>query len=434
MRLELATFPVKDVLFGDQTKYDKGILQVDKKELLSIVMKDKLIESADLDIAFPGEKTRIVKIRDVVEPRIKVKGPGCVFPGILGPVESVGEGLTHRISKVTVMASVKYRGTIQSGSDAECSGLVDMWGPGSSLTPFGSTINIILVLELIDGITELDAHETIQLAELRIAHRLAETTKNMSPESVEVFELSETNHSLPRVVYIMGAMGMVDDFNYTNLFLYGLPVKESLATLIHPNEIIDGAVTCNARHGCASFVRTWSWMNNAVLLNLLREHGKSINLLGVILQRTRFATEHGKQVAAKTTSQMISQIKADGAIITASTPSGNSFMDTMLTLLECEKKGIKTVLLAPEWSPDSEAPLPYCFPEATAVVSSGAWINDIKLPKPNKIIGAKAGELVSSGPQYPSFYPIKEIILDGTTAICNGIDWLGHMCNTCQED
>jgi glycine reductase len=272
------------------------------------------------------------------------------------------------------------------------------------------------------------------LAEFRVAQRLAETTKHVNPESVEVFELFEADRSLPRVAYILGAMAMVDDPSQTNMLFYGFPVKESLPTLVHPNELLDGALTCNARHGCGSFVRTWNWMNNAVLLGLLREHGKRVNFLGVILQRTRFGNELGHQVATEATSQMARLLGANGVIITASTPSGNSFMDTMLTVQACERKGVKTVLLAPEWGTETGALLPLHLPEATAVVSSGSWTSESKLPAPDKVIGVGAGQAITPGAEYPSFYPASELRLDNSIPIASGIDWLGHMCNTSKED
>lgn len=118
MRLELATFPVRDIQFGSHTACSKGTLTINKDELAKLILKDKRVSSADLDVAYPGEKTRIVKIHDVVEPRVKVSGPGCVFPGILGPVETVGEGRTHTLSGITVMTSAEYRPTIFSGTEA----------------------------------------------------------------------------------------------------------------------------------------------------------------------------------------------------------------------------------------------------------------------------------------------------------------------------
>src|SRR3990167_7441700 len=135
MKLEMATFFVKDVRFSKHTSYDSEVLEINKEELINLVLEDKRVLSADLDVARPGEKTRIVKLRDAVEPRGKGSGPGCVFPGILGPVETVGEGRTNRLSGVTVMTSAVYERTILSGGAAGRTALVDMWGPAAQLTP-----------------------------------------------------------------------------------------------------------------------------------------------------------------------------------------------------------------------------------------------------------------------------------------------------------
>ena len=69
---------------------------------------------------------------DVVEPRVKVSGNGQVFPGILGAVEAVGAGRTHRLSGMTVVATAAYEGTVRAGLGVQRSALLDMWGPGAA--------------------------------------------------------------------------------------------------------------------------------------------------------------------------------------------------------------------------------------------------------------------------------------------------------------
>lgn len=434
MRLELAEFHVKDVRLGKRTGYEDGVLEINKEELLALVLEDSRIESADLEIAFPKEQTRIVLIRDVVEPRVKVSGPGCVFPGINGPTETVGEGRTHRLSGVTVMPSAEYRPTIISGTTAQTSGILDMWGPGAQVTPFATTINIVLIFKLVDGVTELEAHFSIQTAEFKVANRLAETTRNRTPENVETFELLKVDSSLPRVVYILGC---VTQWHSPHSFvaLYGLPIKESLPTLIHPNEFLDGALTTDARRGNGGFTTTWGWMNHPLVLQLLREHGKRLNFLGVILQRTEFEAEHGKQVTAAVASQMARLLEADGAIISRTVPGGLSFIEVMLTLQACERKGIKTVLLTPEWggTDGTELPLVFYVPEATAMVSTGSQERDIKLPVPTKVIGVQHDQLVAPRPGDQPFSPWDGLMLEGWRDIIGGLDWWGGMNYTCKE-
>ncbi|MBI4319808.1 MAG: hypothetical protein HY675_15065 [Chloroflexi bacterium] len=432
MRLELASFPVKTVRFDRQTRYADGVLELDKAELLGLVTKDERIISADLDVAIPGEQTRIVHIGDVVEPRIKVSGPGCVFPGILGPVDTVGQGRTNRLAGLTLVHSSQYEPTELTGTASQRLGVVDMWGPGAQITPLGSTINVVLVTQLVGGITELEAHSAIQLAECRLAHRLAETTQNLEPESVEIFELNKVDASLPRVVYILG---WVTEWHtpHSRLAYYGLHVKESLPTLVHPNEFLDGALTTDARKGNSTQPLTWGLMNQPVVLALLREHGKRVNFLGVILQRTRFESEFGKRVTATCTSQLASLLEADGAIITRTSPSGNNLMDAMFTVEACEKKGIKTVFLTPEaGGSDGTGPaLHFYVPEATRMISTGNINMEPRLPAPTKVIGCKKGELAVLRPGDPPISPWGELKFDTGTDIAESVDWFGDWYATC---
>ncbi|MBI4320529.1 MAG: hypothetical protein HY675_18725 [Chloroflexi bacterium] len=434
MRLELASFPVSNVRFDGRTRYADGVLEICKEELLGLVKQDERIVSADLDVAFPGERTRIVNIRDAVEPRVKISGPGCVFPGVLGPVETVGKGRTNRLAGLTVVHLSQFDQTILTGSGAANTGIVDMWGPGAPFTPFGSTINVLLMTKLASGLTELDAHSTILLAECRLAQRLAETTRELSPETLEVFELCEANRSLPKVVYILGCSTEWHT-PHSCLAYYGLHIKESLPTMVHPNEFLDGALTTDARKGNATHPLTWSWMNQPVVMALLREHGKTLNFLGVILQRTRFETEFGKEVTATCASQMAKLMGADNAIITRVTPSGNNLMDAMFTVKACEAKGIKTVFLTPEaGGSDGTGPtLHFYVPEATAMVSTGNLNIEPHLPVPAKVVGCEEGATLRLRAGAFPISPWGEIHLDRWTEISEGVDWFGGMHVTCVD-
>ena len=104
MRLELGTFPVNDVAFGTRTRWSDGFLEISRDELLEAINADPRIIQADLELARPGESVRIWPVRDVVEPRMKVEGPGVIYPGICGrPIATVGEGRTHRLSGMGVV-------------------------------------------------------------------------------------------------------------------------------------------------------------------------------------------------------------------------------------------------------------------------------------------------------------------------------------------
>ena len=434
MKLELASFPVNEVQFSKRTSFSNGVLEINKEELVNLIHEDKKVASADIDVAFPGEKTRIVKVRDAVEPRVKVSGPGCVFSGILGPLETGGEGRTHTLPGIAIIPSAEYTPTLLGGVASANSGIVDMWGPAAKMTPFGSTINIVPMLKLIDGVTELEAHTAIQSAEFRVARRLAELTREMAPANVEAFELFEVDPSLPRVVYILGCRTARYE-PHSLVAYYGMPILESLPTFMHPNEILDGALTKDTRRGGGSFGTTWGFMNLPLIFELFRAHGKRLNFLGVILQRTRFESEFSKQITALATSQLAKLLRADGAVITRMVTGGNNFVDLMLTVQACEKKGLKTVFMTPEWGgkEGNELPLVFYVPEATALVSTGSFEREPTLPVPDKVIGAQEGELVQLYHGDQPISPWGELKPPTWSWVTAGVDWFGHLNNTCVQ-
>jgi hypothetical protein len=68
----------------------------------------------------------------------------------------------------------------------------------------------------------------------------------LSSGEIERFELFEADASLPRILYIAGA-NTSWHAPHSGFSYYGLPIRESLPTLVHPNEFLDGAITKDAR-------------------------------------------------------------------------------------------------------------------------------------------------------------------------------------------
>ena len=95
MKLELGKIKINDIQFSDKTYVENHILYVNKEEVEKLVLEDDKLIGCSLDIARPGEKTRITPVKDVIEPRVKVSG-GEMFPGVIGKVSpTVGGGRTH---------------------------------------------------------------------------------------------------------------------------------------------------------------------------------------------------------------------------------------------------------------------------------------------------------------------------------------------------
>src|SRR5918994_1851362 len=167
MKLELGEFPVKQIRLGHRFRYEYQVLDVDEAGLVALISQDPRISDVTLALASPGERTRITGIRDIVEPRYKVWGSGQVFPGILGAVETVGEGRTHRLSGMTVVAAAEYDGTIRAGTTVQRSAILDMSGPGAEISRFSAHVHLVVSFRITPGLGELDAHGAIQSAELK---------------------------------------------------------------------------------------------------------------------------------------------------------------------------------------------------------------------------------------------------------------------------
>jgi glycine reductase len=126
-------------------------------------------------------------------------------------------------------------------------------------------------------------------------------------------------------------------------------------------------------------------------------------------------------------------LKADGAVITRTGPSGNNFIDVMLTVQACEKKGIKTVLLTPEWGgrEGTELPLVFYAPEADAIVSTGSLDRPITFLSPKRVVGAGTTDIVELTVGEPLIAPAASFVGD-KGYIQGGIDWWGSTQLTCK--
>lgn len=222
MRLELASFAVKDVRFATKTRLKDGVLYVDREELRGLILEGGDFEDVGLEIVHPGESVRLIHVMDAVEPRFK-PGSGSSFPAFVGPLKTVGGGRTHRLEGMAIVSV----GEPAAGEPTYWrEAIVEMSGPGMDATPFGATIN--LVLDFKPGRQYLDVehadavvrnlmigsdlaqryNRAVRVAELKAAVYLSRVTESMEPESVEVYDSTVVDPSLPKVVYFFQVGGM----------------------------------------------------------------------------------------------------------------------------------------------------------------------------------------------------------------------------------
>jgi glycine reductase len=431
MRLEMAEFPVRELRLGSAYRYRDGTLEVDNDDLVRRVIGDPRIRTARFDVITPGDRVRVTGIRDVVEPRVKFGGAAQVFPGVLGPVTPAGSGLTHRLSGMAVLATAAYEGTVRAGTGVQRSAILDMWGRGADASRFSSLAHLVLIMELGEGLGELEAHSAIQNAEFAVARKLAETTEGLTPARSQAYDLSGARG--PRVVLIQGCITQGQQ-PHSGIAYYGLAIRESLPTAIHPNELLDGAVTPNTTRGIGYYPTSWDWQNHPLAMGLYRDQAAGkLSFAGVILERISYETHPAKEVVAHNAAQLARSLGADAALITW-TGSGNAFVEVMLTIRACERLGIKTVLVTYEYGGKDgvDSPLLFYDGEANAVVSTGSRDRWIDLPAPEKIVGPYDSIRVLSYPGAPSTPAGAALTLDARDMIIGGVDNWGRGAWTCQ--
>ncbi len=390
MRLEMGTFPVKKVTFGDRTAYSNGVLEVKKEDLIEAAREDPRVDTVDIDLARPKESVRIWPVRDVIEPRIKVRGPGQCYPAICGrAVDTVGEGVTHRLSGVGVVEVSNIPWHDAGGDYVEV--FIDMSGPwAENISHLSLLQNVCVVVEPDQALDVHTQNQVVHGACLRVADRIAATVKDLKAPETEVFDISRKYPNLPNVMYIQCVHSPQAMSGATTAFCistYGFSQLQP-PWYLNPNEILDGALTGPYR---TAFALSWTVQNNPLLMELYRRHGREFNFNGVIVFRTEWTTQAEKQLMANQTAKLARNMGADGVVMTWDA-GGNEFIEVIRTLQACERLGIKTVFMTSEDAPSGgDSTLLEPVKEADALVSTGFFrtqdLDIPTLPEVEKVIG-----------------------------------------------
>jgi glycine reductase len=395
MKLELHRLNVKSVKFADKTGFADGVLSVNKAELLALIAEDPLLgKNLDVDLAMPGDSVRVMPVKDVIEPRWKIEGKGQIFPGMLSDVETVGEGKTLVLSGAAVLTAGKLV-RFQEG-------IIDMSGPGAEYTPYSKTCNVVLVLEPSDpNMDKHDYEKACRMAGLKAAAYLAKACADVKADSVEVYEQANIKDGmnsfpgLPKVgyLYMLQTQGLLHD-----TYLYGVDVKKILPTFLSPLEVMDGAIVSGNCVSACDKNSTYSHLNNPVIADMLKRHGKDFNFIGCIVTNEN-VTLADKRRSSSYATKLAGMLGLDGLVITEE-GFGNPDADLIMNCWKAEKLGIKTALLTDEYAGQDGASqsLADSCPEGNACVTAGNANEVIKLPAMKKVIGyAQEANVIAGG-------------------------------------
>lgn len=393
MKLELGNILIKDAMFSDVTKVENGILYVNKIQIIDMIKEDERVEKVDIEIAKPGEETRIIPVKDVIEPRVKVTGKGGIFPGFISKVETVGEGRTHVLKGAAVVTTGRIVGFQE--------GIIDMSGEGAKYTPFSSLINIVVICEPVSGLPKHEHEEVIRMAGLKTAALIGEAGKNVEPDEIKIYEtlplLESVNKypNLPKVayVYMLQSQGLLHD-----TYVYGVDAKKIIPTIMYPTEVMDGAIVSGNCVSACDKNTTYVHLNNPIIEDLYERHGKDLNFVGVIITNEN-VTLADKERSSNYTAKLAEYFGLDGVIISEE-GFGNPDADLIMNCRKIEEKGIKTVLVTDEYAgrDGMSQSLADSDPKGNAVVTAGNANELITLPKMKKIIGhAEAADIIAGG-------------------------------------
>lgn len=365
-----------------KTKVEDHVLYVNKQEIIDLVMEDEHITNVDVELARPGESVRITPVKDVIEPRVKVDGPGGVFPGMINNVVQVGSGRTHVLKGAAVMTVGKVVGFQE--------GIVDMTGPGADFTPFSKLNNVVLNITR-DEKLESHAHEkAIRMAGLKVAAYLGEAGREVEPDEVEtfetkpIFEQAKEYPDLPKVVYVqmIQTQGLLHD-----TYVYGVDGKQIIPTILYPTESMDGAICSGNCVSACDKNTTYHHQNNPVVRALYGKHGKDINFMGVIVTNENVYLAD-KERSSNMTAKLAEFLGADGAVVSQE-GFGNPDTDLIMNSKKLAAKGIAQVIITDEYAGRDGASqsLADSDPAADACVTGGNANEVIVLPKLDKVIG-----------------------------------------------
>ena len=314
-KLELGIVPIKDIQFASKSEVKGDTLYVNKEDIIDLLKEDENIENIELFIAKPGDSIRIMPVKDVIEPRVKVSGNGT------GKIVAFQEGI------------------------------IDMTGEGAKYTPFSKLNNLVLKVDTKEDIDKHKREASVRMAGLKTADFIGKLAKDIEAQEVETFETlnvkegAEKYPNLPRVayVYMLQSQGLMHD-----TYVYGVDAKQTLSTIIYPTEVMDGAIVSGNCVSACDKNTTYHHLNNPVIRALFAEHGKSINFVGVVITNENVYLAD-KMRSSDWASKLCDFLGVDGAIVSEE-GFGNPDTDLIMNCKKITAKGIKTVLVTDEYA------------------------------------------------------------------------------------
>jgi glycine reductase len=266
-------------------------------------------------------------------------------------------------------------------------GIIDMSGPGALHTPFSRTINLVLEIEVQEDLSRHQHEETVREVGLAAAAYIAETGRSVEPETLETFtdlENTAVSPELPRIayLYLLLSQGLLHD-----TYVFNDDAKRLSPCVIAPRQLMDGGIVSGNCVSACDKNTTYHHQNNPIITELYRNHGTTLNFVGVVLSNEP-ARLAGKEDSAAKAIELVKLLKAQGVVISKE-GFGNPDADQMILTRGLEQAGIRVVSITDEYAgPDGlSQSLADATPEADAVISVGNANERLVLPPMARLLG-----------------------------------------------
>jgi glycine reductase len=170
---------------------------------------------------------------------------------------------------------------------------------------------------------------------------------------------------------------------------YRSNIQGFMPTLVHPNEILDGALMFSY----SAF--TWFAQNHPVILELYRRHGRDLWFAGVVLTVAPVTISEKERNAFLAARLAKEALGADGVI---ATKIGGGAVDTDLMMIyaRAEEMGMKATLIIMERYPDTG--ITFVPENVNALVTPGLTRDPITLPPVARVIGGETLHVDNTNP------------------------------------
>jgi glycine reductase complex component B subunit alpha and beta len=389
MALTLALHPITNLTLCVKHRLDGNLLTLDVDDLRRMVLEDKAFDSVEFEIAGPGESCRAGPIFDIVEPRAKAPGGSPDWPGILGPPQTAGFGITHVLQGTAVTM-------LREESPGESRGMtgyvLEMSGEAAAASWYSKLWHLIVIPHTKPTIPKYTRHKAYRIAQLRIAVRLAQIAIDGAPADTQILDnfVDADRASLIRVAYVGQIFSRQRKPEPEEQIIYGANTEGMLPTLLHPNEWLDGAIT-TSYHTSIGGAETYFYQNNPVIAELYRRHEhRELNFVGTvatIAAADNLDRERNTEFAAHLVTWALC---AEAAVLTKF-GGGVPHSDLAETARLLERKRIKTAVQVTDLARDRrvESALLFNFPEVDAIVCIGGNGTRWLLPRVERVLAAK---------------------------------------------